>query len=231
MEEKKSVNVKLSTVIFILIIILLIAGIAYFVLQNNNLKIAKTNSENEVSQLQNKVGQLEQTISEVKNVTANVTTNNTTSDNSAVNTNTTNSNSNAKSSSSIEVGYEEIIVILDGKPYVMPIHRPGLADMEEELEERGVYYYNKFEVDNIKSGVKAAYAVGLGTDTSSTIYFVMEDGSVRVLETSGTIPNIKYTSKEVLPASKNVVELKMEGGTLNAITKDGSKIKIAEAMA
>ena len=217
--------------IFIFVILLLIIGIAYLVLQNNNLQTTNTKSENEVIQLENKVAQLEQTINEVKNVTANVLTNTTTNNNSIANTNTTKSNSNEKSASSVEIGFEEIIVILEGKPYVIPIHRPDERNAEEGLEPRGVYYYNKFEIDNIKSGVKKAYAESLGTDPSTTVYFIMEDGSVRMLESNEKIKDVKFTSKEILSSSNNIVELKKDGDILNAITKDGKKIKIAESMA
>lgn len=181
--------------------------------------------------MENKVAQLEQTINEVKNVTANVLTNTTTNNNSIANTNTTKSNSNEKSASSVEIGFEEIIVILEGKPYVIPIHRPDERNAEEGLEPRGVYYYNKFEIDNIKSGVKKAYAESLGTDPSTTVYFIMEDGSVRMLESNEKIKDVKFTSKEILSSSNNIVELKKDGDILNAITKDGKKIKIAESMA
>ena len=51
-----------------------------------------------------------------------------------------------------------------------------------------------------------------------------------VEQLQGKIPNIKYTSKEVVSSSNNVVELKMDANILNAITKNGEKIKIAETI-
>ena len=229
MEEKNAVNIRLSTFIFILIILLLIVGILYLFFQNNKLQYTNSNNENEVSQLKNTVKKLEQTISDATNTTANISAN-TSSTNSTVNTSISSSSNIKNTSSCIEIGFEEMIVVLEGKPYVIPIHRPDLNNEEEGLESKGVYYYNKFEVDNIKSGVKKVYAEVLGTDPSTSIYFVMEDGSVNILESTGKIPNIKYTSKEVVSSSNNVVELKMDANILNAITKNGEKIKIAETI-
>ena len=233
MENKKNINIRFSTIVFLLIVVLLVAAISYFVIENSKLQTAEYNYQVEVNQLHKKVEQLEQTIIENisnTNITSNTTTDNMISNNNTSNT-TTNSNATKTSASSIEIGYDEVIILISGKPYIMPIHRPGSADVEADLAKKGSYYYNKFEIDNLKSDVKSTYAINLGTDPSTTIYFVMEDGSVKVLENLGTIPNIKYTSKEVLPASKNIVELKMEDGILNAITKDGNKIKIAESKA
>lgn len=229
MEEKNAVNIRLSTFIFILIILLLIVGILYLFFQNNKLQYTNSINENEVSQLKNTVKQLEQTISDATNTTANISAN-TASTNSTVNTSISSLSNIENTSSCIEIGFEEMIVVLEGKPYVIPIHRPDLNNEEEGLELKGVYYYNKFEIDNIKSGVKKVYAEVLGTDPSTSIYFVMEDGSVNMLDSTGKIPNIKYTSKEVVSSSNNVVELKMDANILNAITKNGEKIKIAETI-
>ena len=234
MGEKKATKMSFSTALLIIaiIIIIVMGGIIYKISID---KKAETKRAEELqiktNELNAQVNSLNGTIDEVKKATSNISTNTITKENSTSNTNITNSSNNEKHSSSIEIGFDEMIVVLEGKPYVIPIHRPNWNNAEEGLEPRGVYYYNKFEIDNIKSGVKGAYAESLGTDPSTSIYFVMEDGSVRILESSGSIPNVKYTSKEILSSNNRIVELKMEGNKLNAITKDGKKIEIAEAKA
>lgn len=75
MEEKEPINVRLSTVILLIIILTLIGGIVYFVLQNNDLKTKQTQNEAEMQNLQSSTQELQKTINEIKNATANTETN------------------------------------------------------------------------------------------------------------------------------------------------------------
>lgn len=95
MEEKKPVNVRLSTAVLSIIIAILIAGIGYFVYQNIVLKNKQSDSERELRELQskttqelqdlqNKTQELQNTIYETERA-SNTTQSNESSDKSSVN--------------------------------------------------------------------------------------------------------------------------------------------------
>lgn len=75
MEEKKQISVRLSTFILLIIILVLIAGIVYCILQNTELKNKQIQSEAELQNLQSKTQELQKTIDETKNTTINTATN------------------------------------------------------------------------------------------------------------------------------------------------------------
>jgi len=88
MEEKKTINVRLSTAILVIIILALIGGLVYFVLQNKDLKKKQLQSEIEMQSLQNKTTaeiqdlqskaqELQKTIDEIRNITSNTEENKT----------------------------------------------------------------------------------------------------------------------------------------------------------
>ena len=87
MEEKKPVNVRLSTAVLIVIIIALIGGLVFLVYQNAVLKNKQDESKTEIQELQskrtqelqdlqNKTQELQKTIDEAKNTLSNSTANN-----------------------------------------------------------------------------------------------------------------------------------------------------------
>ena len=177
----------------ILLIIALIIGIVFLAFQYFGLTDNKKSNERKINELKNRIKELEEEQGE------------------------------SSSNSSIEIGYDYIVTILEGKPYIIPINRAGLEDETS-------FYYNKFEVKDINNNVKKALLFQLGLDPASTIYFIMEDGSVRKVLFEGSMPNVVYSTEEVVSSDKEVIDIKLEGKDLNAICKDDSKIKIDESL-
>jgi hypothetical protein len=206
MGKKKSKKMSLST-FFLILAIFIIAILAYFVY--------KFYKEEKLENEKN------------SNLNLQVSSNEDKKDNIS---NNIDSNDKDNELSTVEIGYNYIISVINGKPYVIPIYRADNYNEEDELNEGEIYYYNKYEINNIEDGVKEVDLEYIGLDPSETTYFIMNDGSLRILETEGTIENLSFTSTEVLSASNNVVDISDDSGFLYAITKEGKKIQIAEIL-
>ena len=61
MKKKEPKKIRLSTAILCLIILVLIGGIIYFAIQNNNLKKTNGETENQIGEFQTQVKELENT--------------------------------------------------------------------------------------------------------------------------------------------------------------------------
>ena len=184
------------TITIVLLIIAMLIGIVFLGIQHFDLTDKKKNNEKKIKELKNKIKELED------------------------------EQGFSSSNSSIEIGYDYIISVLDGNPYIIPINKYASGN---NTEEEGLFYYHKFEVEGLSSLVKRAYMFQLGLDPSSSIYLLMEDGSVRNVSFTGSMPNVVYSSSEVVSKEKEVEDIKLEDGKLNAICKDGSRIKITES--
>lgn len=169
---------------------------------------------------------------------SNVSENNISNSNSNVSeNNTSNSNSNVNtdikcptcttSNSMTEISYRHVVSIDNGVPYVIPIYQNDGFDFETYK----FYFNHKFEVNDIKSGVKKVQSFGLGLDPSGIReYFVMENGSVRILEEnlSKEKESVTFTTKELAPSSNNIETLEFTKGVVYGVSKSGNKVKIDE---
>jgi len=108
MEQKKPINVKLSTAVLSIIVVALIVVIAYFVIQNNNLKNKQEAKETEVAQLKSEVSNLETKIGQIRDVVEEP--------------------SNTQSKIEIEGSYSEGAV-----GYVYEFHKDGTVKEGDEL--------------------------------------------------------------------------------------------------
>jgi len=114
----------------------------------------------------------------------------------------------------IKLGYNQIAVLINGKPYVIPVY-----DRENNFEN-----YQLYEVKNITGKVKALRQFNTGLDPSETHYLIMEDGSVYWIDGVGN----NSTAEKKVDASKNIIDIVEENEIVYAVSKNGEKIKIAE---
>jgi len=114
----------------------------------------------------------------------------------------------------IKLGYNQIAVLINGKPYVIPVY-----DRENNFEN-----YQLYEVKNITGKVKALRQFNTGLDPSETHYLIMEDGSVYWIDEVGN----NSTAEKKVDASKNIIDIVEENEIVYAVSKNGEKIKIAE---
>jgi len=114
----------------------------------------------------------------------------------------------------IKLGYNQIAVLINGKPYVIPVY-----DRENNFEN-----YQLYEVKNITGKVKALRQFNTGLDPSETHYLIMEDGSVYWIDEVGN----NSTAEKIVDASKNIIDIVEENEIVYAVSKNGEKIKIAE---
>ena len=123
----------------------------------------------------------------------------------------------------LEIGYENIVFIEKGEAYIIPIIRSTNIEVDN-------YYYTKHKVKNLNNTVKKAYLFTLGLDPSETTYFLMEDGSVKKLDISGSGKDITFIAEELVASSKNITEITREGKIVYAIDSTGNKTKIGESL-
>lgn len=94
MEGKEPIKIRLSTTILCLIILVLIGGIVYFVIQNNTIQKSKGETENQIGVLQTQVKELENKVVQQQNVEVNSTIDTNTSLNQVTDNNTSNTSLN-----------------------------------------------------------------------------------------------------------------------------------------
>ena len=112
----------------------------------------------------------------------------------------------------IKLGYNNIVFLVNGKPYYIPVY-----DRENNYSD---YKINEIPVSGEVSKIRM---FGLGTDPSETTFLVFEDGHVEKLDGLGK------TSMCNIDTSKKLVDVVQEKENVYAISKDGEKIKIAES--
>ena len=71
MKKKEPKKIRLSTAILCLIVLVLIGGIIYFAIQNNNLKKTNGETENQIGEFQTQVKELENKVEQQQNVEVN----------------------------------------------------------------------------------------------------------------------------------------------------------------
>lgn len=206
--------------IFTLIIILCFGFLTYKLYKD------KTDADDKIVALNRQINELKGNTSNLNdNVDSNATENNSSNSNSTSNNNTNTQCPACTASYSMTEVHRYVVSVVNGVPYIIPVYQnDGL-----NYDDYNFYFNHKFEVSDIKSGVKKAQSFNLGLDPSGVReYFIMEDGSVRLLEENLSKNSVTFKSKELASSSNKIESLEFTKGVVYGVSSSGSKIKIDE---
>ena len=226
MEEKKTTKISLST-FFLILAIIAICVMGFFIYKLND---DKTKATEKVSELNNQVAKLENSMDNSQEKVNKISDNND-------NTKLDNEKPEESKSNSVAVTEKQT---LTGAGYTITLYSNNevkLAINESDLRtiigSTSVKITSKnCTVTGLSGKVNKMYQGNNGTGVSPITFFIMEDGTVEYIQPIEMIINNNYTVPSIFKINgkidnlENVVDIKTNSSdVLIAVTKDGKEIK------
>lgn len=230
MEEKKVIQISLSTV-FLIIAIIVIVIMAYYIY------IEKTNANKEISGLKANASNMQNTIDDLQGKIDSIFNTINKHDTNVISNNVT-SNTNVSDLSESVVTEKQR---LDGTGYTITLYSNNEVKITPIIKDLQTIFGNTGTVNGTEKNcnvtgfsgkIEKMYQGNNGTGVDPITFFIMEDGTVQyiqpfsqIFENNNTIP-AEFKANEKINNLTNVIDLKLNPyGVIIAITKDGKEIK------